>query len=95
MQTEYDRGFKDGFAAGKRARANNPMLNRMDELNMSLMVFAQRAGISRQYCYMLVSGHIPNPTIKTVMKLAKGLEVDPATVFEWIKVIVGRKEDEG
>lgn len=40
----------------------------------------QKTGIKREYLSRLEAGKLPNPTLKTLKILAKGLKVDPAVL---------------
>ena len=53
------------------------VVRRSRELGKSMTTLAKEAGISRTYLYGLAGGISQDPSVRTLIKLAKALQVSP------------------
>ncbi|WP_232833539.1 NBR1-Ig-like domain-containing protein [Paraburkholderia kururiensis] len=53
------------------------------ELGKSMTAIARQAGLSRTYLYGLAGGAAQDPSVRTLVKLAKAIEVSPLLLFRY------------
>lgn len=58
-------------------------MRRSRELGKPLTALAKEAGISRTYLYGLTGGASQDPSVRTLIKLAKALQVSPLLLFRY------------
>ncbi|MCK1785928.1 helix-turn-helix domain-containing protein [Pseudomonas sp. TNT11] len=59
------------------------------ELGKPLTTLAKEAGISRTYLYGLAGGASKDPSVRTLIKLAKALQVSPLLLFRYFADLTG------
>lgn len=62
---------------------------RSRELGKPLTALAKEAGISRTYLYGLATGASKDPSVRTLIKLAKALQVSPLLLFRYFADLTG------
>lgn len=62
---------------------------RSRELGKPLTALAKEAGISRTYLYGLAAGASKDPSVRTLIKLAKALQVSPLLLFRYFADLTG------
>jgi transcriptional regulator with XRE-family HTH domain len=66
---------------------------RCRELGKSMSILAKESGISRTYLYSLAGGASQDPSVRTLIKLAKALQVSPLLLFRYFADIAGAPGD--
>ncbi len=66
---------------------------RSRELGKSMTLLAKEAGISRTYLYGLAGGASQDPSVRTLIKLAKALKVSPLLLFRYFADLAGAPAD--
>ncbi|WP_455825488.1 NBR1-Ig-like domain-containing protein [Pseudomonas graminis] len=66
---------------------------RSRELGKSMTILAKEAGISRTYLYGLAGGASQDPSVRTLIKLAKALKVSPLLLFRYFADLAGAPAD--
>ncbi|WP_277961133.1 NBR1-Ig-like domain-containing protein [Pseudomonas sp. RIT-To-2] len=70
---------------------NSLIARRSRQLGKSMSTVAKDAGISRTYLYGLASGASQDPSVRTLTKLAKALQVSPILMFRYFADLVGAR----
>jgi transcriptional regulator with XRE-family HTH domain len=65
------------------------VVRRSRELGKSMTTLAKEAGISRTYLYGLAGGASQDPSVRTLIKLAKALQVSPLLLFRYFADLAG------
>lgn len=65
------------------------VVRRSRELGKPLTTLAREAGISRTYLYGLAGGASKDPSVRTLIKLAKALQVSPLLLFRYFADLTG------
>ncbi|CAD0264389.1 MULTISPECIES: NBR1-Ig-like domain-containing protein [Pseudomonas] len=68
-------------------------MRRSRELGKPLTALAKEAGISRTYLYGLTGGASQDPSVRTLIKLAKALQVSPLLLFRYFADLAGAPGD--
>ena len=63
------------------------------ELGKSMTTLAKESGISRTYLYGLAGGASQDPSVRTLIKLAKALQVSPLLLFRYFADLAGAPVD--
>ena len=66
---------------------------RSRELGKPMTTLAKEAGISRTYLYGLAGGASQDPSVRTLIKLAKALQVSPLLLFRYFADLAGAPTD--
>lgn len=69
------------------------LVRRSRELGKSMTTLAKEAGISRTYLYGLAGGASKDPSVRTLIKLAKVLQVSPLLLFRYFADLAGAPVD--
>ncbi|ETK39416.1 MAG: transcriptional regulator [Pseudomonadales bacterium RIFCSPLOWO2_12_60_38] len=69
------------------------VVRRSRELGKPLTNLAKEAGISRTYLYALADGASKDPSVRTLIKLAKALRVSPLLLFRYFADLTGAPTD--
>ncbi|WP_338478434.1 NBR1-Ig-like domain-containing protein [Pseudomonas trivialis] len=69
------------------------IVRRGRELGKSMTTLAKEAGISRTYLYGLAGGASQDPSVRTLIKLAKALQVSPLLLFRYFADLAGAPAD--
>ncbi|RFD33220.1 transcriptional regulator [Pseudomonas sp. GL93] len=69
------------------------VVRRSRELGKSMTTLAKEAGISRTYLYGLTGGVSQDPSVRTLIKLAKALQVSPLLLFRYFADLAGAPVD--
>ncbi|KAB0563509.1 helix-turn-helix domain-containing protein [Pseudomonas palleroniana] len=69
------------------------VVRRSRELGKSMTILAKEAGISRTYLYGLAGGASQDPSVRTLIKLAKALRVSPLMLFRYFADLAGAPVD--
>lgn len=69
------------------------VIRRSRELGKSMTTLAKEAGISRTYLYGLAGGISKDPSVRTLIKLAKALQVSPLMLFRYFADLSGSPVD--
>lgn len=69
------------------------VVRRSRELGKSMTTLAKEAAISRTYLYGLASGVSQDPSVRTLIKLAKALQVSPLLLFRYFADLAGAPVD--
>lgn len=75
-------------ATGNEMKSNRETLRaliarRGRELGKSMIAIAKEAGLSRTYLYGLAGGASQDPSVRTLVKLAKAIQVSPLLLFRY------------
>lgn len=69
------------------------VVRRSRELGKSMTTLAKESGISRTYLYGLAGGASQDPSVRTLIKLAKALQVSPLLLFRYFADLAGAPVD--
>jgi transcriptional regulator with XRE-family HTH domain len=69
------------------------VVRRSRELGKPMTILAKEAGISRTYLYGLAGGASQDPSVRTLIKLAKALQVSPLLLFRYFADLAGAPTD--
>lgn len=69
------------------------VVRRSRELGKSITTLAKESGISRTYLYGLANGASQDPSVRTLIKLAKALQVSPLLLFRYFADLAGAPVD--
>jgi transcriptional regulator with XRE-family HTH domain len=65
------------------------LARRSRDLGKTMTAIAKEAGLSRTYLYGLASGETQDPSVRTLVKLAKALQVSPLLLFRYYADLAG------
>lgn len=88
-----DRGTTIDMSIKTRGTLRALIVRRSRELGKSMTVLARDSGISRTYLYGLASGASQDPSVRTLIKLAKALQVSPLLLFRYFADLTGAPVD--
>ncbi|MBH3420923.1 NBR1-Ig-like domain-containing protein [Pseudomonas gessardii] len=69
------------------------IVRRSRELGKPMTTLAKESGISRTYLYGLAGGVSQDPSVRTLIKLAKALQVSPLLLFRYFADLTGAPAD--
>ncbi|AZF54907.1 hypothetical protein C4J85_4453 [Pseudomonas sp. R4-34-07] len=88
-----DWGSQPNMSIKTRDTLRALVVRRSRELGKSMTTLAKEAGISRTYLYGLAGGASQDPSVRTLIKLAKVLQVSPLLLFRYFADLAGAPVD--